>query len=119
MKKLKLPSVVFASLVAQRRGGSICNCTLGDLGGGSYRRTIFSICMGRRNQGKTPICEICEQRRRLNRHGICLDCAKAMDLSTSGNDATAVFTASHTLKDLLPYADKDLDAPQEWFRRNK
>lgn len=68
---------------------------------------------------QTGQCEACDRRRKLNRHGICRACAKAMDHTAGANDVTAVFTASHRLSDILPIADKDLDEPRRWYRRNK
>jgi hypothetical protein len=75
--------------------------------------------MPRPRKQRPAACEICDRRRKLNRFGLCKECAQAEDHTASGGDAQAVFTASHSLSDILPYVDKNLDEPRDWHGRNK
>ena len=64
-------------------------------------------------------CDVCGERRTLNRYLVCRVCAKANGAASDPVDRTAIYTASHTLSDILPFADKDMDEPRERYRWNK
>lgn len=62
-------------------------------------------------------CEFCGEKKVLNRYFLCNKCWKAQDhqpifnVDTNDHRLDKVFsaTASHTLKDIIPYAEKGMD----------